>query len=243
MSGADFAVLKALLRGLPREGDHAQRLQAFYAPQAGRYDAFRERLLYGRREMVAELVKHLPPSGGRLLELGGGTGRNLEFFGDRLHRFERVDLVDLCPALLQQAQARQAGLPQLRLIEADACRFQPEAPADCVYISYALSMIPDWQAALSNAVAMLKPGGLLGVVDFYVSPDQAPPQRVQHNWLERRFWPRWFGHDGVRLDAHTLPQVLSSVPSLHLHEGRAPLPWLPGCRVPYFYFVGRKPAA
>ena len=47
---ADAGVLLSLLRGMPRSATHEERLQAFYAPQAAHYDAFRERLLQGRRE-------------------------------------------------------------------------------------------------------------------------------------------------------------------------------------------------
>ena len=51
---------------------------------------------------------------------------------------------------------------------ADATRFRPpEGAADVVTFSYSLTMIPDWFAALENAAAMLKPGGTIGVVDFY----------------------------------------------------------------------------
>ena len=49
---ADARILWRLARGQPRQGDQATRLQAFYAPQAERYDAFRERLRYGRRDQV-----------------------------------------------------------------------------------------------------------------------------------------------------------------------------------------------
>ena len=41
--GTDARVLLQLLRGQPRRGSQAERLQAFYGPQARGYDAFRER--------------------------------------------------------------------------------------------------------------------------------------------------------------------------------------------------------
>jgi hypothetical protein len=34
----DMRVLLSLMRGLPRRGSHAERLQDFYGPQAARYD-------------------------------------------------------------------------------------------------------------------------------------------------------------------------------------------------------------
>jgi S-adenosylmethionine-diacylgycerolhomoserine-N-methlytransferase len=37
---------------------------------------------------------------------------------------------------------------------------------DRILISYALSMIPDWEKALDSALAALVPGGSLHIVDF-----------------------------------------------------------------------------
>ena len=234
---SDARVLVALLRGQTRTGSHAQRLQAFYAPQAARYDAFRERLLHGRAELIAAL--DVPP-GGHAVELGAGTGRNLLYFGDRLASFGRLDLVDLCPALIGEAQKRTAGLPNVRVHEADACDWQPDRPVDLVYLAYAVTMIPDWSAAIENALRMLKPGGVLGVVDFYVSAAEPAPGLVCHSPLSRAFWPRWFRHDGVHLDARRLERLRARLPKHRLMEATAPVPYLPGLRVPYFRFIGRK---
>lgn len=227
---ADARILARLVRGMAAAGSHAERLERFYAPQAQRYDAFRDRLLHGR----AELVARLPVGrGAHLVELGAGTGRNLEFFGARLERAGAVTLVDLCPALLALARARHAARANVHVVEADATTYRPARPADCVYLSYALTMIPDWRAALANALAMLKPGGVLGVVDFYVSPEH-------HARLYRAFWRRWFGHDGVRLSAEHLPALHAALEPVECLERRAPVPYLPGLPAPYYLFVGRK---
>jgi S-adenosylmethionine-diacylgycerolhomoserine-N-methlytransferase len=101
-------------------------------------------------------------------------------------------------------------------------------------------MIPDWRAAIANALAMLKPGGMLGVVDFYVSEATPPDGCVRHDAITRAFWPRWFAHDGVKLsDAH-LPTLRASVARETLIEARAKVPFLPVGRVPYYVFVGRR---
>ena len=240
MIGADFAILRQLLRGQPRGGDHRRRLELFYRPQAHAYDRFRERLLHGRRELIDALPI---PAGGAVIELGGGTGRNVEFFGDRLALLDSVTLVDLCPALLAQALARcqRHGWQQVRCIEADATRFGPEAPVDCVYLSYALTMIPDWFAAIDNALAMLKPGGVIGVVDFYVARKHPPPGCVEHGVFTRHFWPLWFSHDGVHPNPDHLPYLMARTLPLSLHEGMAKVPYLPGLRTPYYRYIGRKP--
>jgi len=236
MGLGDAQVLLRLVRGQPRRGTLAERLQAFYGPQAAHYDAFRERLLQGRAALMARLD---PPPGASVVELGAGTGRNLEFLGDRLADLGPVELVDLCPALLEQARRRTRDLPGVRVVEADAVSYRPQCLVDLVYFSYSLTMIPDWAGALHNALSMLKPGGALGVVDFYVSEPAPPDGLVRHGPLTRWFWPRWFAHDGVYPNAERLRVLRTLLPDHQLTEHLAPVPYLPGLRVPYFIFVGR----
>ena len=57
------------------------------------------------------------------------------------------------------------------LREADACGFDPAAlfgrpHFDRVFISYALSMIPEWRSALEQSARCVAPGGRLEIVDF-----------------------------------------------------------------------------
>lgn len=235
--GADARVLWQLVRGLSGSGTHGARLQRFYEPQAEHYDGFRERLLHGRRELIERLTV---PAGGRVIELGGGTARNLDFFGERLGDLGAVEVVDLCRALLDVGRRRTIGRPNVRLVEADATDYRPAAPADCVYFSYSLTMIPDWRRALDNALAMLRPGGTLGVVDFYVSAARPAAGLVRHGALTRFAWPFWFRRDGVHLSADHLPCLSARTDVLHLIERRARVPYLPGLTVPYYVFVGRK---
>lgn len=233
----DTRIMASLLRGLPKGGSHADALARFYGPQARDYDAFRERLLHGREA----LVRLLPVTpGGTLVELGGGTGRNLEYFGPALREWGRVEVVDLCLPLLEVAAARAARWPNVHLVTADATSYRASRPADCVFFSYALTMIPDWRAAVHNAVQMLRPGGTLGVVDFYVSQRWPAPGLTRHGWLTRTLWPRWFAHDGVRLSPDHLPYLRERLEAATVWERRAPVPYLPGASVPYYIFVGRK---
>jgi S-adenosylmethionine-diacylgycerolhomoserine-N-methlytransferase len=236
----DAAVLKRLVRGMPSYTSQTERLQAFYAPQAERYDAFRERLLAGR----ADLIRMLAPAPGEyVVELGAGTGRTIEYMGVALERLRRVELVDLCPALLDRARARIRNMPNVEAIHADATLYRPAEPVDCVYLSYALTMIPDWRSAIDNALHMLRPGGRLGIVDFYVSSAQPGPGLARHHAALRMLCRAWFEHDGVRLDPGHLATLQRALPDHRLIEGTAPLPYVPGLRVPYYLFVGRKSAA
>lgn len=235
---ADSRVLWQMLRGQSRDGTAAERLQAFYAPQAGRYDEFRARLLHGRDELIDRLIA---PSGGVIVELGGGTGSNIDRFGQRMQKLRRYILVDLCPALLEQARPRARRYRNVELVEGDVTRFQPTEQVDCVFFSYALTMIDDWRAAIANAMSMLKQGGTLGVVDFYVSGAKPRPGFVRHAAWQRWLWRRWFAHDGVRLSPEHLEVLADLMPEHVRSEQQGPLPYVPGLSVPYYVFVGRKP--
>lgn len=226
---ADARTLWRLLRGQPRGASHADNLQAFYAPQADRYDAFRARLLHGREELIALLA--LRP-GSHVVELGCGTGSSLQLLGPLAGRLARFDMVDLCPALLDVARRRSAGHPGVRLVEADATTWQPDAPPDVVFMSYSLTMMPQWRAVIANAHAMLGSGGRFGIVDFHL-PDSGSK-------LANGFWRRWFAHDGVHPSSEHLPTLRQHFVPVHCTESRARLPYLPVVRAPYYHFVGSK---
>lgn len=226
---ADVRVLAALVRGMPRAGSHAERLERFYRPQARAYDRFRERLLHGRPELIRLL--DLRPDA-RVVELCAGTGGSIALAGDAVATLASVELVELCPAMLSVARERFARRGNVHCIESDATTWRPAVPADRVILSYALTMIPEWRAAIDNAVAMLAPGGLLGVADFQVSR--------AHGSLERAFWSRWFAHSGVRLSPDHLPYLRERLETVACAERRGRVPYLCGLAAPYYVFVGRK---
>jgi S-adenosylmethionine-diacylgycerolhomoserine-N-methlytransferase len=236
---SDLAVLWQMTRGMDRRGDHASRLEAFYAGQAEAYDRFRERLLHGRDELLARLP--LPP-GSVLVELGAGTGRNLEPLAARLPALGAAYLVDLCPSLLAVAGRRcsRPGWQRVAPVHADATTWRPPSPVDVVLCSYSLTMMPDWRAVVDNACAMLKPGGLLAVVDFtVVDAATARLAGIQaQSRLGRWAWRTWFGHDGVHPDPAMLPHLAARCQVEHLAVGLGAVPYLP-LRAAYATFLGR----
>lgn len=237
---ADLKVLYHLALAPVSGKTHAERLESFYRGQAETYDAFRARLLPGRRELFAALPT---PAQGIWVDLGGGTGANLEFLGARLGELGQVYLVDLSPALLDVARHRIAtrGWTNVDAIEADATTFLPPGgEADVVTLSYALTMIPGWFRVVEQAYRMLKPGGLIGVVDFYVAEKHPTVGAVRHRWSTRTFWPIWFAADNVFLSPDHLPYLHYRFEAIHVREHRTRLPYLPSVRAPYYEFIGRK---
>jgi S-adenosylmethionine-diacylgycerolhomoserine-N-methlytransferase len=238
---SDLRVLYHLALKPVRGESHAARMESFYGGQAEAYDDFRKRLLQGRQE----LWNRLPlPAGGTWVDLGAGTGGNVEYFGPRLSELARVYVVDLSPSLLAVARQRAAARnwTNVEAVEADATTWQPSQPADVVTFSYSLTMIPDWFAAIENAIRMLRPGGHLGVVDFYVSRKFPADGHRQHRWATRTFWPAWFAMDNVFPSPDHLPFLRNHLEAVHLEEHRGKVPYIPLARMPYYLFIGRKPA-
>jgi S-adenosylmethionine-diacylgycerolhomoserine-N-methlytransferase len=219
---------------------HGARLEAFYRDQADAYDDFRRRLLHGRQQMMQALDL---AAGGRLVDMGAGTGSNCEYLSDRLPKLQHVYLLDLSPSLLRVAQQRLArhGWSNVSTVLADATTFEPEGgPVDAVTFSYSLTMIPDWFQAIDQAYRILKPGGLIGVADFYVSRKFPAAGRVQHSPFKRFFWPLWFGYDNVFLSPDHIPYLQNRFQTLRLDERLGRMPYLLDFKAPFYVFVGRK---
>lgn len=221
---------------------HQERLEHFYSGQAEGYDDFRRRMLHGRQEMIQSLPV---PAGGVWVDLGAGTGENAEHLGAGLQQLGAMHLVDLSTSLLEQASARIAGRGWTNVTVNchDATTFvPPEGAADVVTFSYSLTMIPDWFRAIDQALRILKPGGHIGVVDFFVSRKHAGDSRRQHPWSTRTVWPAWFASDNVFLNPDHVPYLQYKFETVTLSERRGKLPYLPVVRAPHYLFVGRKRA-
>jgi S-adenosylmethionine-diacylgycerolhomoserine-N-methlytransferase len=236
----DLKVLYHLAFKPVRGRSHQERLESFYGGQAEAYDQFRKRLLQGR----SELYRSIPlPEEGVWVDLGGGTGANLEWIADRVPSLKKVYVVDLAPSLLEVAEKRinEHGWDNVETVQADVTRFTPaEGPADVVTFSYSLTMIPDWFLALEQAEKILKPGGRIGVVDFYVARKYPAEEHEKHKWFTRSFWPVWFASDNVYPSADHLPFLESRFETVQLDEGMSKVPYMPLLRVPHYRFIGRK---
>ena len=236
----DAATLRRLLFTRVRGDSHRERLDAFYRGQAAGYDNFRKRLLQGRES----LIERLPLTPGAIwIDLGGGTGANIAMAGDRLNHLAKIHLVDLCPSLVTVAKKRaeDAGWANVEVVEGDATQWRPaEGLADVVTFSYSLTMIPDWFLAINHALSLLRPGGTIGIVDFYVSRKFPAARRAKHPWLHRTFWPTWFAADNVWLSPDHLPYLSASTEPVFVQESLAKVPYFPFLRVPYYQYLGRK---
>lgn len=181
---------------------HGALMDSVYKGQRHIYDLTRKYYLFGRDTLIAGLDAR---PGMRVLEVACGTGRNLAKVRGRWPGVRLYGL-DISSEMLKNARKTLGATAQLGL--GDACAFAPEQTFgeaalngegfDRVVLSYALSMIPDWQGALDHAAGQLAPGGELHIVDFGdLDGLPRPLQSLLHAWLARF-------HVAVRKD---MPQV------------------------------------
>lgn len=150
--------------------DHASLMDRVYRRQRYFYDATRKFYLLGRDTMIAGLNV---PEQGSVLEIGCGTGRNLVRTA-RLYPDARLFGIDISAEMLQTARQsikRAKIADRSRIERADAAQFDPvqlfgQDGFDRIFISYAVSMIPQWQFVIREAIRHLNPGGELHIVDF-----------------------------------------------------------------------------
>ena len=67
---------------------------------------------------------------------------------------------------------------------------------------------------------MLRPGGTIGVVDFFVSRKYPEAGRGRHGWFTRSFWPLWFSVDNVSLSPDHVPFLHRCFEAAEYLEGR-----------------------
>jgi SAM-dependent methyltransferase len=110
-----------------------------------------------RRQVLAALIrrKARPPAGGRLLEIGCGTGHNLEMLSE-FGQLDALELDDTARAVAEMRLGRpvmDSPLPELRGV--------PQRTYDLVAALDVIEHIDDDEASIASIATLLKPGGKL----------------------------------------------------------------------------------
>jgi len=154
---ADAARLAAV------RADRAAAAAQYFAARAEQWDAIRS-LHIADSAVEARMRDLIGSSIGRLVDIGTGTGRMIELFGDAATHMIGIDR---SPEMLRLARAKLGDVARCELRQGDVNALPlDDATADTVIIHQVLHYLPAPEAAIAEAARLLSPGGQLLVVDF-----------------------------------------------------------------------------
>ena len=164
----------------------------------------------GRMASIAAAEAHVGPGGGRILEVGLGTGISLLSYRPG----NRIVGIDISAGMLRRALARVAehkltNVEALAVMDAKHLAV-PDASFDVVVAQYVITAVPDPEATLDEFIRVLKPGGEIILVNhlgaesgFRRAFEQGfSPIARRLGWSPEFPWERltqWAKRDGVRL--------------------------------------------
>jgi ubiquinone/menaquinone biosynthesis C-methylase UbiE len=144
---------------------------------------------------------------GRVIEIGAGTGVNLELYGDGVEDLTLVEPDPHMGAQLRKRLADRHGDPlpaQLVAAPAEALPF-PDDTFDTAVATLVLCTIPDSVAAIDEMARVLKPGGRLLFIE-HVRAEDASSAR----WQDRLEKPWRFVADGCHCNRDTEANLRAS---------------------------------
>lgn len=142
-------------------------------------------------------------AGGRVLEIGAGTGRNLAGYG----AVEGVVLLEPDPARLAMAlcRGRSVAIPHTAVCAAAERLPFRDGVFDSVVCTLTLCSVQDPAGALSEMHRVTRPGGLLLMLEHV----RVPHGGVAH--MQDRLAPWWeSASGGCRLNRDPLPDALAA---------------------------------
>lgn len=139
----------------------------------------------GCRPIRRQRAKIVPRAEGVVLELGFGSGLNLEHY-DRA-KVSKLYALEPSEGMLARARTHAEAAPFPVEILPETAERMSLAPAsvDTVVVTYSLCTIPDAVSALEGARRALKPGGRLLFCEHGLAPDEGV-----RRW-QRRIEPVW----------------------------------------------------
>lgn len=176
-------------------------MDRMYRHQRYFYDLTRKYYLLGRDRLIREMKIE---ANDNVVELGCGTARNLVLLAKR-HPDANFYGLDASSEMLKTATSKveSNSLTNVWLKTALANEFSFDGTFglddkfDACFFSYAVSIIPPWRESIECAIANLKPGKSMYIVDFY-------DQQSLPAWF-RKLLQSWLRQFHVKYPAELIP--------------------------------------
>jgi len=175
----------------------AKATQRRYDRQALWYDLQEMPMEFFARRLRRRLWARI--DGGRALEVGVGTGRNLPYHPPQ----SEVTAIDISPKLLAKAarKARKKGQPvELGLMDAQRLAFA-DGSFDSAAATFVFCSIPDPLVGLAEVRRVLKPGGRFLLLEHVRSKNRVL------GWLMDRLNPMAVRLSGANINRDTVGNV------------------------------------
>ena len=163
-------------------------------------------LPFGLRRKAVDWIRLRP--GGRVLEIGCGTGPNLRLLREAVGPTGAVYGVDISAGMLTCARRLCArnGWRNVSLSQADAIDHVAPEPLDGVLFSLSYNTMPHHRSVLAHALAQVRPGGRIVIMDAKLPPGIAGKLVLPLSvWLMKR---TVLGNPHVRPWEHLVPVTI-----------------------------------
>ena len=150
--------------------DKARRVRGVFDSVAGKYDLMNDLMSAGLHRLWKKFAVNATRvrDGMRVLDLAGGTGDLALDFAQRVGPTGEVVLTDINGAMLRAGRDRLLDAGRLlSVVQCDAEKLPfPAAYFDCVSIAFGLRNVSRKEQALAEMCRVLKPGGVVAVLEF-----------------------------------------------------------------------------
>lgn len=205
-----------LSNGTEREAEHAKAVREMFSGIAGRYDLLNHLLSANvdkrwRRKIAKELAHVLRSPASKVLDVACGTGD----LAIELRQSGKAFIIgtDFCrPMLLIAGEKSSSDELQIPFVEGDGMRLSfADDSFDAVTVAFGLRNFSNWEQGLAEFQRVLKPGGVLAVLEF--SCPVLPGFRQAFQFYFSRILPRIGGLvSGSRCAYEYLPDSVSRFP-------------------------------
>jgi ArsR family transcriptional regulator len=203
----------------------ASRSRSFFDAVGPEWDALRK--VFNDDALRARAIAHLAPAGWTVADVGTGTGI---LAGELARLGMRVIAVDHSPRMLEAARANldREGLAgvELRGGEANALPLA-DGEVDAALAHMVLHYLPSPADALREMARVVRPGGVVVVVDFVRHEAEWMRDELGVLWLG--FPPdevvAWFGAAGLvaaRVEHFATPSAARDLPATFIASARCP---------------------
>jgi demethylmenaquinone methyltransferase/2-methoxy-6-polyprenyl-1,4-benzoquinol methylase len=168
-------------------GKDPSQVSAMFDRVAARYDRTNTVLSVGNAPLwrIATTKAVDPKPGERILDVAAGTGTSSASLAKS---GASVVAADFSPGMIEVGRSRQAHVPNLVFVEADATDLPfGDEEFDAVTISFGLRNVNDPKRALGEFLRVVKPGGRLVICEFSHPP--AAIVRAGYDFYQRVVMP------------------------------------------------------